>query len=435
MVDKYKLISYTLFTVMWIQFCWGFVCTDLFLALEPSRNYIYFLIDLIYVFLGLITIRSRRDVVVFVSFVVIAFLSAYINHQGLLASLNGFRSYIGLLFVPPILRYLLKSSDSDRFVESMDRQLYIFLWIQVPCLVSQFIRFGACDAGGGSIGYGASGLISTLIYVISFYLINKKWNEDESYFHNLWENRVLVFLLFPTFLNETKISLIFFLLYFFLLIKIDRKFILRSLVSIPIGLCLFAGMGYVYVSVTGQDQDRFNSDFFYDYLIGLDIEDYIELSQLVQDEVIETDNLWVTDIPRFGRFVALPDALDHTGGGFLLGAGIGQFKGGSVMGRTKFASEYKWLLDGSVIMLFFIIIELGIAGLVWLTFTLVSLVLTPDNHLRHNNILFFLLAVMAMIFVYHDQYRYIYYCLPVFYIYMCGLQSRWQSDEEEVTDD
>lgn len=430
MIDKYNLISRTLFTMMWIQFCWGFVCTDIIPALEPSRNFVNLIIDAVYVFLGAITIRSRRDLWVFVTFLIIAGLSAYVNHQSSFEFFNGFRDFIGLLFVPPILRYLLTSSESDRFVESMDKQLYVFLWIQVPCLVSQYIRFGACDAGGGSLGYGSSGMISTLIYVTSFYFMNKRWDSELTYLENLWKNRDLVFLLFPTFLNETKISLIFFLAYFVLLMRVDRRFVMRIFLSTPLLLALCGGIAYMYLSANRETAETFDADFFYDYLIGLEIDDYIELAQLVQDEEIEYDALWVMDLPRFGRFLAVPDALNSTRGGFLLGAGIGQFKGGSVVSASAFATNYHWLLRGSLTMVFLIIIQLGLIGLAWLIWAVVSLILTPDDHQRRNNMVFYLLLVMSMVFVYDNQFRYVYYCVPVFYIYLRGLQGAWHKKEE-----
>ena len=433
MIDKYRFISRTLFTMMWIQLCWGFVCTDLVTALEPSRNYINLVADVIYVSLGLMTLHARRDVRVLAVFVVIVAISAYINHQNTFEVMNGFRDFIGLLFVPPILRYLLTSPDSDEFVDSMNRQLYVFLWIQVPCLVSQYVRFGACDAGGGSLGYGGSGMISTLIYLISFYLLNKRWDNNESYVHNLWVNKDLVFLLFPTFLNETKVSIVYFMLYFVLLMTVDRKFIVRMFVAAPVILCMLGGIAYLYLSANRENAERFDADFFYDYLVGLEIDDYIELAQLVQDEVVETDNLWVVDLPRFGRFLAVPDAMKSTKGGFVLGAGIGQFKGGNLVSASRFAQEYQWLLKGSLTMVFLIIIQLGFVGLAWLLWAVLSLILTPDDHQRRNNMLFYLIMVMAIVFVYDNQYRYVYYCVPVFYIYLRGLQGPWHKTKEVIS--
>ena len=432
MVDKYNLISRTLFTMLWIQWCWGFVCTDLVQALDPTRNFINLVIDFVYVILGVSTLQSRRDIGVLLSFLIIACASAFVNHQSTFEFVNGFRDFIGLLFVAPILRYLLTSYDSDRFVRSMDKQLYVFLWVQVPCLVSQYIRFGACDAGGGSLGYGGSGMISTLIYLISFYLINKNWDEEKSYLENLKDNKVLIFLLFPTFLNETKISIIFFMAYFVLLMRVDRRFVVRIFVAAPLILVLCGSVGYMYLSANRENAEKFDADFFYDYLVGLEIEDYIELAQLVQDEVVETDNLWVVDLPRFGRFLAVPEAMSTTKGGFVLGAGIGQFKGGNVVSASAFARNYHWLLKGSLTMVFLIIIQLGFVGFAWLLWAVLSLILTPDDHQRRNNMVFYLILVMAMIFVYDNQFRYVYYCVPVFYIYLRGLQGPWHR-EEEVT--
>lgn len=423
MIDKYKLLSGALFAALWVQLCWGFICTDVFTALEPTRSYINFLLDVVYIVLGCMTIKNRRDVLVLVSFAGIAMLAAYVDNQGSIEFLNGCRDFVGLLFAVPIIRYFLMSKDSERFVRSFDKMLYIFLWIQVPCLVSQFIRFGACDAGGGSLGNYASGQISTLIYIISYYLINKKWDDSVSYIQNIWVNRVYVFLLFPTFLNETKISIIYFIFYFVFLIKFDKKIIGRLIFIIPMSILLFIIAGYLYLSLVGVSSERYDSEYFTEYLIGDDIEHLMDVAELVQDDVIETDNLWVVDLPRYGRFVALPEILNSaTSGGMILGAGVGQFKGGQVMASSGFASQYQWYLQGSSIMLFFIIVQLGVIGLIWMLYDLFSILFVPDHHSRAANLKLYMLLVASLILVYNDQFRNFYTCFILFYICLRGLQ-------------
>lgn len=432
MVDKYKLISGILFTALWIQLCWGFVCTDIAPVLERSQNYINLLLDGVYVVLGLSVIRARRDLIVFGSFVAIASVSAYLNHQGVLVFFNGFRGFIGILLVPPIIRSLVTSYQGKWFVEKMDRMLYVFLWIQVFCIGSQFLRFGAGDEGGGSLGYGYSGMISTLIYVISFYLMNKRWDKDVSYINNLWANRVLIFLLFPSFLNETKISFIYFIAYFILLMKIDRRFIIRLVMSTPLVIILFIILGYVYLAATGTESDRYDTEFFRDYLVGDDIEQLVEVAIAVQEEDVETDNLWVVDLPRFGRLLFIPDALSTTGGGMMLGAGIGQFKGGSIVSVSPFAKKYNWFLRGSLTMLFFILIELGIVGLVWILSSLFSLIFAHNSWSRAKNIMLYSAMVVLLVFVYDNEFRFPNYCIIMFYIFMNGLQHEVDNESEEI---
>ena len=423
MINKYKLLSGILFAALWVQLCWGFICTDVLTSLEPTRSYINFLLDVIYIILGCITIRNRHDIIVLFSFMGIAVLSAYVNNQGGVEFLNGFRDFVGLLFAAPIIRYFLTSKDSERFVRSFDKMLYIFLWIQVPCIGSQFIRFGAGDAGGGSLGNYSSGQISTLIYIISYYLLNKKWDDSVSYVQNIWTNRVYVFLLFPTFLNETKISIIYFIFYFVFLVKIDKKIIGRLFFIIPMSVLLFIFAGYLYLSLVGVNSDRYDSEYFTEYLIGDDIDHLMDVAELVQDEVIETDNLWVVDLPRYGRFVALPEILSSaTEGGIMLGAGVGQFKGGQVLTSSGFASQYQWYLQGSSIMLFFIIVQLGMIGLIWMLYDLISILFIPDHHTHSANLKLYLLMIITLILVYNDQFRNFYTCFILFYICFRGLQ-------------
>lgn len=423
-------MSGALFTALWVQLCWGFVCTDLITSLEPTRSYVNLLTDCVFLILGIITIRSRRDIIVLVSFLTIAIVSAYINDQGIVMFANGFREFIGVIFTVPVIRYFLASKDAERFVRSFDKQLYIFLWLQVPCLVSQFIRFGASDYGGGSIGYGASGIISTFIYVISFYFMNKKWKADISYFQNIWSNRIYIFLLFPSFLNETKISFLFLIGYFVLLMTIDRNFSFRFILSIPLVAILCIIMANVYFMATGTDSSKFDSDYFQEYLVGHDIEDLMNLAILVQDGDIETDNIWVVDLPRYGRFALVPSALNDSNGGLLFGAGIGLFKGGNVLSSSPFATEYKWLIQGSLTMLFFILLQLGITGTLWLLYTVISTVFVKNTHPRNLNLLLYMLMVIALVFIYNDQYRYCYACMITFYICLQGLQPYISSESK-----
>lgn len=433
MVERYKFYTCLFFGAMWVLLCYGFVRDEFIPALAGMQPFANLLCDIVFLFLGIVTLRSRRDIFMVVSFLLIAMISKYLNHQGMSEWLNGMREYIGLLFTIPFIRYMMARDDyAERFTRSMDRQFLIFLYIQAVCLVWQVIRYGAGDEGGGSMGYGHSGIVSTLIYVISFYLITKHWNEEETYIENLKANRQYILLLLPTFLNETKISFVYLLAYFVLLMKIDRKIVLRFLLAVPLFLLAFVVLGWVYLTVSEQKAERLLSEKFYtDYFIGEDIYDLANLSMLVDQGDIETDNIWVVDLPRLGRFVFLPEAMQASGGGMMLGAGVGQFKGNNYFSKSAFSRKYAWLLNGSTPLTFAWLVQLGIVGMIWFFVDVLTAMFTPNKAPLARNLRLYLLMVLGLILIYQDQFRLVYYCAIIFYIYLEGLQPEYRKLNSE----
>ncbi len=226
MIEKYKLYAWSLFVALWVSLCWGFVQDEFLNSLERIRPFVFLLSDLVFIILGVFSLRDKRDILFFVSFVAIALVSSLLNHFGAVMSFNGVRDFIGLVLAAPIIRLLLTSKYSERFVRSFDRQLYIFLYVQAVCVTWQFLKYGAGDAVGGSMGEGASGTISVLVYFVSFYLMCRRWNVEIPYLANIKRNFGLIILLYPTFLNETKISLVLVVFYFLLLFRINRQYLL-----------------------------------------------------------------------------------------------------------------------------------------------------------------------------------------------------------------
>lgn len=298
MVEKYKLYSGLLFGSIWALLCVGFIATEI-PPLEKLIAIVNLLTDAIFIILGLWATRSKRDIFITVSFFAIVLISKYLNHQSVISMLNGCRSYIGLLMCAPIIRYLLRSKYAEDFTRRMDSLCWTFLYLQAFCITWQFIRYGANDAGGGSFGYGGTGTVSTLIYIISFYLLSKRWDFSKKWMTNFRENKANFILLYPTFLNETKISFIFIMIYFLLLFPIDRKYVLKVLAVFPLVVVLMAGVFYVYLSATEQEGDSvLNKEFLDIYLFGgEDPKELIELAKVYQEEQIQEEYLWAVDLP------------------------------------------------------------------------------------------------------------------------------------------
>ena len=287
MIEKYKLYTGTLFTAIWMFMCWGFVSNEIAPSLERLRPMMLLFVDAVFLILGLAMLRNRRDVFFLLSLVAIIVISAYMNGMGLMATVNGFRDYLPLVMVPPILRYFLEGDNGRRFVESVDRQLHWFLYAQAVCITFQFLKYGACDMGGGTLGDGGSGAISTLIFAVSFYFLCKNWDVDKNISANVYDNLRYVVLLYPTLLNETKVSLVFFVFYFMLLFRLNRAYLMKLLLIVPLGLIALIGMIAVYVNVVGSDP-FFTREGVEAYLYGGDeMEDLIENAMRFQDEGLD----------------------------------------------------------------------------------------------------------------------------------------------------
>lgn len=422
MVEKYKIYTGALFFTLWVACCWGFVASDIIPALESATPGVMLFIDGMFLCLGLIALRTRRDWMILISLWVIILISMFLNHESFVSTLNGFRSYIGLCMCVPIVRRMLTSRYASRFMKSVDRQLFILLCLQAICIPIQFKRYGATDAVGGTFGNWATGVVSTLIYVISFYLMCRHWNPERSYWRNLWANKIYIILLFPSFLNETKISFIFLALYFPLLLTLDRKMIARLLVAMPLLIALMCGAGYFYINATDNEK-ALSLDYVSTYLTGGDeVQELVELSVRVQDEGLETDKIWAIDLPRFLKLTLVPEALDATKGGLLFGAGVGQFKGGTVMGRTYFSRNYNWLLRGTVPFLFYILIELGFMGVIWLLSNLLTVLCKPVSGGEHNlNIKIYIAAIWFVGLLYDQQLTTIASSFITFYLCLSGI--------------
>jgi hypothetical protein len=338
-----------------------------------------------------------------------------------MSMVNGSRQFIGMLFFVPIFRYLLTCERGAEFKQKIDRQLYIFLWIQALCLVEQFVRYGAGDHGGGSMGNGSSGTISTLICMISFYLISQKWDEN-NYFKSLKDNKQYVLLLLPVFLNETKISLIYIAVYFILLYRYEIKNIGKLVFLVPLFAVMMVGAYYLYVVATNQeDTNVLSSEYMTEYLVGEDTDEIITYSQMAANDEYEDDYIWFIDVPRFLKVSLMPETLSTTNGGMILGAGLGHFKGGSSVERTKFFAENMWVLNGSIFMLYIYVIQLGILGLIWGITSFIAILRGHGNApLERKNKLFIIMIYVAAMF-YLPMLTFL--PLAVVFYYICAVST------------
>lgn len=420
---KYQLICNTLFVMFWVLATYNFITQELAGKEVPMIELgVRLASQAILLVLGLWTLRSRTDMLVIAIFAVLSFVSTVIiNKNGLLVWVDGVRLYVGFLFVVPIIRYLLNDEEfSCWFVERIDRNLHRFLWLQIPCIIWQ-MKYPHPDFCGGSLGWMMSGVISNLIYLSSFYLMLRRWNPAKKYIQNIADNWILIFLLFPTFLNETKISFVFMAMYFFFLIPMNRQFIKNLTFIVPIMVVVLGGALYLYTTITGSNDDITDMAEASTYLVG----DEAALN-LVEGIM---DNKYTDEEPDFARglkFAITPAIMNRKPVTWYVGYGIGQYKVGDSAKSVPFAKQYQWLLKGTMIEGHLIWLELGLIGLgLYLLYWPIILCMgrsVPSRNLQLQCFLF----INALIFtVYNAPMQSIVFC--IIFLYLCLVSTVWKS--------
>ncbi|MEE0979114.1 MAG: hypothetical protein UH625_06875 [Muribaculaceae bacterium] len=367
MIEKNKFYFYSFTILFWLTGTWGFVFQEIATPLLPATGLVRLFLDVFVIILGLMTLQKRRDIIIIVSFFALAYLSSVLlNKESLTTFLNGCREYVGIMFMFPILRYLLTCKRAEEFKTSLDRQIIIFLAIQWIAIPFQAVKYGVGDHGGGTLGDGLSGAISTILYIGTFYLVSRNWDAD-NYFASLRRNWKYLLLLGPSFLNETKISFIYFFFFFLFLFGFKAKSLFKLLLALPAISILFTSLGYVYLTATGQDIETLTDPEFYEaYLFGIDAENLLEIGENYQEgDYYDLEDIWAIDLPRILKISQTPMLLQDCRGGMMFGAGVGQFKGGTTMEKTDFARRNDFMLRGTIPMMYDLLVQLGILGVIW----------------------------------------------------------------------
>lgn len=370
-VSKTWLITWWLLILFWLLGTVGFFNqTPAKSAAESAMTALQLVTDISFVIMGLMTVRNRFDRSVIWLFILICVVSLFFNHQSPGSMLNGMRHYTAAPFLLPVFRWLFsKRERAAYFLHKFDKALYVFLWIQWPCMIYEYIVWGGGDHGGGSLGNLFSGAISTLIFAISFYLMLRRWKGNLGYIANIGKNLDLIFLLGPTMLNETKISFIYIVLYFFFLIPMNRKFIKNLIYILPIIALMGAGAIYGYVKFTDAGDTILTSGYVEYYVFG--DEDLMRMVEYIYDNgYTDLEDL---DFQRGVKLSMLPAVVKDQPHGPWIGYGVSQFKGGKIVERSDFFKKYEWIINGTQLQVMDIIVDLGIVGLLW--FIYYSLVL------------------------------------------------------------
>ena len=418
MIEKSKFFYYSFCIFFWVLATWAFVIQEI-PGLGVLEGPIRFLIDFAVISVGLMALNNKRDALIMVSFVLLSFTSTiFINGESLLTYLNGFREYIGLIFMAPIVRYILACHRRDEFVAGFDRQIVIFLALQLIVVPFQAIKYGVGDHGGGTLGDGLSGTLSTVIYMATFYLVSRRWDPTD-YLGSLYKARYYFILLIPTFLNETKISFIYLLIFFLLLFALKWTSVLKVVVAMPFVTMLLGVLAYFYLSVTHMDYDMFiEPEFYQAYLFGDDGDRLIEFSENYENgDYYELEDQWAVDLPRFFKIAHVPEMLEKTKGGMWFGAGNGHLKGGSTLDKTEFARKNEIWFRGTIPLLFDLLVQMGIMGVIWFVINILTALKLKNNRapMGLNNKVLMLSFIFLQLF-YGTLFTYLIVDLFLYYI-------------------
>ncbi|MDO5395590.1 MAG: hypothetical protein Q4F07_06460 [Bacteroidales bacterium] len=411
-MEKYlcRRAVYVLMSVaFWLYVTIAFVAEEFFPALMPAVVPVRSVVSLAVGALGIVLLRRGADIMAVVTFAVIVAVSAIVNGNSLTFTLNGVRGYIAVLLVMPVLRWQLAVPEASRrrLMAGIDRQLVAYLAVQAVCVTWQFVRYGANDHGGGSWGMGGTGVVTVSIYLVSFWLMTRRWDVSRTYLSNLWHNAWLVLLLFPTMLNETKVGLVILPLYFLLLIPFGRHYARRMLVAVPVLAVCVMGAGALYLHTIDRDFGTiFSGRNINEYFFGGEDPQAMIANRKAYlanpDSVPYSD--WNCDLPRFVKMEQIPDMLDDTGGGIALGTGVGHLRKSAVMDSSDFARRYEWVIGGTLPFIFMVMVELGTVGVIWLLGVL-AVWLWPGGAARGTHMLNLriLWACVAVILLFYNE--------------------------------
>lgn len=416
MISKHRLVVDVLFITFWVLAICNFFECELFQTRGPIEALTRYASQVVIAVMGLALLRARVDFAIIGIYAVVSFISTVvINHNSIFSWVDGSRLYFFFLFFPPIFRYIFADLKTrNYFVRRFDRTAYIFLWLQVPCMLIQVIEYRNNDLRGGSLGWMMSGILSSLLYFLSFYLMMRRWDKQKSYFANLKQNWILIFLLFPSFMNETKVSFIYLALYFILLIPIDKEFFKRMVYVLPVVAVLLVGAGYLYSGSIehNKDEQKFEAAR---YLLG---DDYaLELvEKAMEKDVVKIDE---GDIPRGLMLGITPSIMNRYPNVWTWGFGVGQYKTGESSNKSFLGKNYNWLIKGTMTTFHLTWLELGLLGIgLYIAYWIVMFrTFGPKRGLQRNrNLTWFLILCLTVITFYQTNYLYAVYCIPFYFL-------------------
>lgn len=382
------------------------------LAEIESRTPFYAAFDAMILLLGLLSFSNLQRPLSYILFLFIGCIVLNLSYAeiNILAALNGVREILTSVFIVIFLNKVFAEGNEDtanEYVEIVRKFAYVFLALQLPAAVYQYLENGGPgDAVGGTYGAFGSGVLTMSVICLVYFL-----HLSTNNFRNIL---FLYFALIPLLLNETKISFILIPLMIFL-VRFDLQF-KKVVIAVGGALIFFLLFNFYYRDQSLEDSnsvsDIFSEDFLTYYLVG-DIYTY-------------------GDIPRFTKILLSWQLISEQTNTFYFGIEYGLFKGGDTLRDSDFSRTYYWLLTGTRPYLFFILLQ---GGVMLLSAFLLLIAYVNRFFRRVNKFQIFLLIVFFIILVYNDIFRIQTFLVLYFFLVYYANSSLYSSHLNKVGND
>lgn len=355
--------------------------------------------DILIIYISVFSFRqkSNRIIGLFIGvYFVLSFMTYVVNYEyyDIMTHFNGLRDPLLFLCSLSLFNYILNSNQKAKFIKTFNKFLIFFAISQIPISFIQYFEFGAGDSVGGSFGGGGSGMLTIIVFVITFYLIIVYASDEHYNSINLRRTLPFILLLVPVFINETKISA-FILVFFFILLTLNKNKPMVSLYLIFISALFSFLFTYIYDNLTqgavisvGSFKEFFDFDFLFAYIYGGDSFLYLN-----------------TDLPRFYKIALLWDALGSDINLLLFGKGYGIFKGQNVLGVTDVQTNYMHMYRGSKTLITTAVLQGGIFLLFTLLISMYYFLIKGYKKAINYNVkryILFLIFILTLMIPYND---------------------------------
>ena len=105
----------------------------------------------------------------------------------------------------------------------------------------------------------------------------------------------------------------------------DRNFMKRLFVVIPMLVLLMLGAGYWYLTSLNAKDNVFSLEYMNDYVLGNNMIDWA--FELMDADNVDADEIWEQDYARGVKFALLPTLLEQGGEKNIKNGGVFLFQG------------------------------------------------------------------------------------------------------------
>ncbi len=303
-----------------------------------------------------------------------------LDRMGAAGYLNGLREPVFFFLCLIVIHDFFESSRGEKFERLMTWLLLLVAIVQIPLAWRQFQQYGMNDHVGGTFGFAGAGILSLLLFLVVFFAIVRFGSLGEGTHFSILIIALCSILLFPTAINETKIS--FILLGMYLVLLLFSRKIIKAIPIIGLGILLFILL------------NNFYSEFVRD------------TSKLVDFKYLERylfyDERQSVDIPRFQKLELTIRMMADDPITYLIGFGYGLFMGGNILGMSAFGRAIEFL-HGARSYINTLGIQGGLLGLLWSAMAMFHFVFSPKvQSLNMKKMRVYVAVILLILWFYAD---------------------------------